>query len=279
MPDRPGLPPQRAPSTPALISFLFGLADRESIPGPALIVLLGELGIGEGAARSAIARMRTAGELATARRGRVTDYGLAGVAASGFRHARSQAHPDATPTEQVWEGEFAGILYSVPERLRRHRDRLRTAALLAGYTSLRPGLLIAIVDRWEQLEPVVSALPADIAVCPVTLGLRADDARSAAAEAWELAELNHDLGRHVARLRQALEAPPERLPSGSAALRRLAELTLPVYHSLVVVPPLPTELLPERWCQPELVDLLGGIHQRFGPAAQQHVHSVLAASP
>lgn len=278
MPDQPGLPQQREPSIPALVSFLFGLADRESIPGPVLVALLGELGVGHGAARSAIARMRTAGELAGNRRGRVTDYRLAGVAASGFRHARSLAHPDAAPVERVWQGEFAGILYSVPERLRRHRDRLRTAALLAGYASLRPGLLIGVADQWDQLEPVVSTLPAGVTVYPVTLRLRPADARSAAAEAWELAELNRHLGRQAARLRRAMSTPMKRPPSGSAALRRLVELTLAVYHSLVVVPPLPPELLPERWRQPELIDLLGAIHQRFGPAAQRHVHALLAAS-
>lgn len=185
MSEHSGLPPQREPSIPALISFVFGLAEREAIPGPALVALLGEFGISEGASRSAIARMRADGALAGVRRGRVTDYRLAGVAASGFRHARSLGHPEL-PAERRWGGEFAGILYSVPERLRRYRDRLRTAALLAGYASLRPGLLIGVIDQWSQLEQMVSTFPADITVYPVTLRLQAGDARSAAVEAWGL---------------------------------------------------------------------------------------------
>lgn len=277
MSEHSGLPPQREPSIPALISFVFGLAEREAIPGPALVALLGEFGISEGASRSAIARMRADGALAGVRRGRVTDYRLAGVAASGFRHARSLGHPEL-PAERRWGGEFAGILYSVPERLRRYRDRLRTAALLAGYASLRPGLLIGVIDQWSQLEQMVSTFPADITVYPVTLRLQAGDARSAAVEAWGLIELDQHLRGVATTLENALRNQKKQPPTDSAALLRLAELTLPVYHSLIVVPPLPPELLPAEWCGPDLVALLGQVHQRFGAAAQHHLHEVLAAS-
>lgn len=277
MPLQSGPSSQREPSVPALISFLFGLAERETMPGPALVALLGDLGVSPGAARSGIARMRAAGELAGTRRGRVTDYRLAGAAASGFGRARDLGHPDGAPAQRAWTGEFPGVLYSVPERLRLHRDRLRTAALLSGYASLRPGLLIGVVDRWDDLAPVVAALPEGATARPLALRLRPDDARSAASEAWGLPGLNRHLGRLAARLREALDGPRRPPPTGAAALQRLAELTLPVYHALIVVPPLPPELLPYDWCQAELVGLLGRAHERLGAAAQQQVHDRLDA--
>ncbi|WGW12489.1 hypothetical protein LWF01_01605 [Saxibacter everestensis] len=278
MPDQRGLPPQRAPSIPSLVSFLFGIAERESLPGPVLVALLADLGISSAAARSAIARMRASGKLTGIRRGRVTDYSLAGLTASGFRHARILGHPGQEPAERVWQGEFAGILYSVPERLRSHRDRLRVEALLAGYTTLRPGLLIGVADQWDALEPLVSTMPAAIRVYPVTLRLHPAQARSAAAEAWELESLDRHLCRLVTWLRSALDRDRDRRLTGPVALRRLAELTLPVYRALVVVPPLPPELLPDRWCQPELVELLGAIHEVHGPPVQQHLRAFLAAA-
>lgn len=255
----------------SLISFLFGASGREELPGPALVALLADLGVGNSAARSAIARMRGAGELAGTRHGRVTDYRLTGLAASGFRRARNLGHPAPVPDERGWHGEFAGLLYSVPERLRSHRDRLRAKALLAGYASLRPGLLIGVTDQWDVLESYAATLPAAITVYPVTLRLRPTEARSAAAEAWELVSLNRHLGRQVTRLRAALDRDRDRDLSGPAALRRLAALTLPVYRALVVVPPLPPELLPEDWCQPELVRLLGEAHEALDQPVQRHL--------
>ncbi|MGC5617674.1 PaaX family transcriptional regulator C-terminal domain-containing protein [Georgenia sp. Z1491] len=276
MSDRRGLPAQRAPSIASLISFLFGLSARDSLPGPALVALLADLGIGASATRSAIARMRAAGEITGARTGRITDYRLAGLTASGFRHARSLGHPGHGPAEREWTGEFAGILYSAPERLRNHRDRLRTKAVLAGYATLRPGLLIGVDDRWETLEPFTATLPEAMTVYPVTLRLRPAEARAAAAEAWELASLDRHLGRQVTRLSNALARDRDGRPTGAAAMRRLAGLTLPVYRALVVVPPLPAELLPEGWRQPELTSLLGQVHEVLGPPARRHLDARLS---
>jgi phenylacetic acid degradation operon negative regulatory protein len=259
----------------SLISFLYGVTGRDVLPGPVLIRLITDLGIADSAARSAIARMRRNGQLAGTRHGRITDYQLIGLAASGFRHARQLGHPGAARPERVWQGEFAGILYGVPERLRRHRDRLRTAALLAGYAPLRPGLLIAVTDGWDTLAPTVASLPAAVTIYPVTLRMKPADAKSAAIEAWNLVRLARHLDDQAGRLKRALRAGPGVRPNGPAALRRLAQLTVPVYRSFIVVPPLPAELLPDDWPQPELVRLLGEVHATFGPPARQYVTTVL----
>ncbi len=259
-----------AASIPSMISFLFGMANRDSLRGPVIIGLLADLDIPEAASRSAIARMRAAGSLQGTRRGRVTDYSLAGPAAHGFRHSRDLAQRRSTPT---WPGEFAGILHSIPESHRRHRDRLRTAATLVGYVPLRPGLMIGLSDQWSQLTPVVAELPADASVAPVALRMRPEDARTAAAQAWRLADLDRRLLALADRARTALDQPPP--PDDRAAMRALVDLTLPIYHALVTVPDLPPELLPDTWSQPALIDLLGQVHQSFGTAVQRHLGVVL----
>jgi len=293
---------------PSLVSFLFGLAEREELPGPAIIALLEDLGVGASAARSAIARMRTEGILEARRRGRVSDYRLAGPAASGFRRARDQAHPPGGESGSGWDGTFHGILFRAPEPQRRHRDRLRTAALLAGYVMLRPGLMIAVEDQWGTLSEVVSEMPQTVDVSPLTLRMRPEDARRAAAEAWDLAGLDGHLRELAETIRHGLAesdpdpgAPAPWAPAsapasaisapasaasastsaapgeGAEALRTMVALTLPVYRALIVVPTLPPELLPPDWSLPELLALVGQAHARYAAPAQEHLNRALAA--
>lgn len=255
---------------PSMISFLFGMTGRDSLPGTVIVRLLADLDIPEAAGRSAIARMRTAGALTGIRRGRTTDYSLAGPAAHGFRHSRALAH---TPSAPSWSGEFAGLLHRIPEAHRRHRDRLRNAATLVGYMPLRPGLMIGLTDQWSQLAPALAELPAGATVAPLTLRMRSEDARTAAAEAWRLDELDRHLRDLADLVRAALDqAPP---PDDRAAMQALAELTLPIYRALVIVPDLPPELLPDTWAQPDLTRLLGQAHHWFGTATQRHLRLVL----
>ena len=264
----------------SVVPFLFGVAMRPRLPGTVLVRLLIDVGATESAARSVLSRLRRDGALAGHRRGRTTDYELAGLVGEAFLRARAVGNPDrvaALSPPNPWKGEFQGLLFGVPEELRSHRDRLRNAARLAGYAPLRPGLMVAAWDGWPALADVVAGLPNTATIYPLTLRMTPDDARRAAAEAWRLPEVAANTETLIARLVAGREAGSGATPS-AVSLQHYVELALPAYHFFVGIPQLPVELLPDDWPVPRLVEALAGVRDGLGAAAETYVAAVLAGA-
>ncbi len=259
-----------------VVPFLFGVAMRSRLPGTVLVRLLSDVGASESAARSVLARLRGDGSVTTHRRGRTSDYELAGLVREAYLRARAVGNPDRVPAPAAtppWTGEFHGLLYGVPEHLRSYRDRLRHAARLSGYAPLRPGLMVSAWDGWSALAPIVADLPEVVTLYPVTLRLTPDDARRAAAEAWRLPEVAAATDELVDRLVAGADTTPADV--GPAALQRYVELALPAYLFFVGIPQLPVELLPDGWPVPRLVAALAAVRDGLGAAAEAHVAAVL----
>ena len=258
----------RQGSPAALVAALFGTSGRSTLPGTALVALLGDLGLAPPAARRALARMREQGQLATTRRGRRVDHHLTGAFRASVERLRDD-RGGAPP----WEG-FHTLLHQVPESARPYRDRLRRAAVLVGYAPWQPGVLISAVDRSGALAEVLADAPPGASV---VLGrLTVDDdpsvptvAAAMARRAWALDDLAADLRAHVPVLHAALDAPPP--DAGPDALRRLVTLTNAVLVDLLRDPGLPRELRPPDWPGDELRVLIGRIAATHGPAAVAHI--------
>ncbi|GAB3833781.1 hypothetical protein ACFPIJ_09660 [Dactylosporangium cerinum] len=249
-----------------LVPFLFGVAGQDELPGPALLRLLGDLGLSPGAGRALIARLRGEGHLSTTRRGRHVSYRLDGDLARGFHRLRSG------PTAEVtWPGHFHALVYQVPEDERAFRDRLRRAAILKGFGILIPGVLISLHDRFHDLADVLQEAPASARIHPARLQLAEPDAASAAAAAWDLPALNEILRGHVARLTSAPAVP---LPTGAAALRELNDLLGPVYVDMLRAPVLPAQLRPADWAMPELRAEMGRVSRALHQPVADHLAAV-----
>jgi phenylacetic acid degradation operon negative regulatory protein len=289
----------RQGSPAALVAALFGTPGRSTLPGAALVALLGDLGLAPPAARRALARMREQGQLTTTRRGRQVDHHLAGAFRASVERLRDD-RGEAPP----FEG-FHTLLHQVPESARSYRDRLRRAAVLVGYAPWQPGVLISPVDRSAELTEVLDDVPDGAAVVVGRLtvdgGLlgrgfpghdrRNDEDPSAwrpdprhpgdhgsggsvtaaamARRAWALDDLAADLRAHLPVLHAALAEPPP-LP-GPDALRRLVQMTNAVFVDLLRDPGLPHELRPPDWPGDELRVLIGRIVAADGPAAVAHI--------
>lgn len=251
--------------------LLFGVSGRDVLPGPLLVELLGEFGLGPAAARQQLHRMRAQGQLAGDRVGRATHYRLAGTFA-----ARSQRLRDDRGEVPEWEGSFHALLHQVPERRRAYRDRLRRLATFVGYAPLQPGVLVAVADRTDELAEVLADVPADAVVRRVRLAMDLDEARSTAVAAWELPVLAADLRAHLAVLHADLAEPGDP-PATAATLRRLAELSTSVYIDLLRDPGLPHALRPDDWPGDDLRRALGGLAARYLAPVRAHLDARLAA--
>jgi phenylacetic acid degradation operon negative regulatory protein len=300
----------RQGSPAALVAALFGLSGGSTLPGPALVALLGDLGLAPAAARRALARMREQGQLVTTRRGRQVDHALTGAFRASVERLRDD-RGEAPP----WEG-FHTVMHQVPESARSYRDRLRRTAGLVGYAPWQPGVLISAVDRSEALREVLAEAPPDASVVLGRLvveggfpdgGSPASDhdhqdvvvadagrpeprrpadhgphgaalgvAAAMARRAWALDDLAADLRAHLPVLHAALEAPPPE--PGPDALRRLIVITNAVFVDLLRDPGLPRELRPPDWPGDELRVLVGRIVVTHGPAAVAHIAHRCAAA-
>jgi phenylacetic acid degradation operon negative regulatory protein len=236
---RPGLEHVSRGRGPGEVAFLFGMAGRRVLPGPALRRLLGELGYSADAGRTLLARMVRAGQLSSHRQGRTTTYGLTGQFLASWERVRTQAMTTPLP----WTGQFHTVLHAVPEEHRAFRDALRRTAVLSGYGTLQPGVLISLTDRREVLAPVLDHAPTGARVRLGTLGLSATEAADAASVAWDLPGLAATYVAHIERL----EARP-----GPRDLRTFVRTFQPVLTDTLREPALDPALLPRDWPGREL---------------------------
>jgi len=232
-----------------LVGLAFGAAQvqpGEPVAGPVLLRLLADLGVSGPAARSLLLRMRREGWLTSERSGRQARYRLAPIVFAGQERVERQLRGD----RPAWNESFSGVLYTVPERFRSFRDRLRRSALLLGYVTLRPGLLIATTDRYDELVAVLPARPPGSQLLRTKLMFSGDDTRRLAAELWDLdgiAALYHQ------------------------AMRAFAAAVLPLYRAASGDPDLPAELLPPDWPALSLSAAIGRAFTVFVPLVSDYL--------
>jgi phenylacetic acid degradation operon negative regulatory protein len=259
-----------------LVCFAFGVAavpfggqlPDGQLPGRVLLRLLADLGLAEAASRSVLLRMRREGWLDSQRAGREARYRLAPAITS----AQARIEGQLRGQRPEWTGSFSGVLYEVPEQARAFRDRLRRTAQLLGYATLRPGLLVATTDRWEELVSLLPARPAGSEVLRTRLSLGAEDSRRVAARMWGLEALAARY-RSVLEQSQAQIDQAQRHPPGAPAFRAFAAAILPIYDASTDDPDLPAELLPPDWPG----DQLGATLQRAFLAFYPLISDYLAA--
>jgi phenylacetic acid degradation operon negative regulatory protein len=255
-----------------LVPFLFGVAyqvERTALPGPALVTLLGDLGLSAQAARALIARMRRDGQLAGTRNGRTVDYRLAGTFAESFHRIRTAA------TGPPWRGHFHAVLYQVPERHRTFRDLLRRTGILHGYGLLQQGILICTVDRRDRLGDALAHAPREASIHFGQLHMDIKDAAGAAYTAWDLGALNHTYRTHSRTLRTALTRRATPPPPDGHSLRRFADLLSGPLVDTLRSTDLPAELTPDGWSLPALHGAIDDIRRVYLPPATRYLRGLL----
>jgi phenylacetic acid degradation operon negative regulatory protein len=253
-----------------LVCFAFGAAQvqpGDPVAGPVLLRLLADLGVSAPAARSLLLRMRREGWLTSQRAGREARYRLAPVLFVGQERVERQLR-GGRPT---WNGSFSGVLYMVPERSRAFRDRLRRSAMLLGYVTLRPGLLVATTDRYDELAAVLPPRPAGSQLLRTKLTFSAPDSRRLAAELWDVDGIAAHYRRALAEFDGRVAEARQRPPVGAAALRAFAAAALPLYRAGSADPDLPAELLPADWPALKLSAAIGNAFAVFVPLVADYL--------
>lgn len=256
-------------SSPAsLIPFLFGCSRLEAFPGTPLIRLLGDLGMGETAARTTLARLRASGSLTSTRVGRRSQYRLSGPMKAAFERARER------PEDDRWDGGFHGIIYGVPERDRYFRDMLRLDMTRLGYAPLRPGLMISPRDRFDGLAQTLETMPAGAYAMRSWIGLTLADARESAERAWSLKLLEREYGRQ-AKMLQRLSKGSRSIRPDAVTLRNFFQHQRTILSLYLSDPRLPSDLLPSSWPIHEVDAARRAFRETWSPSIIHYIDSVI----
>jgi phenylacetic acid degradation operon negative regulatory protein len=125
---------------------VFGCIGAVALPGPAFAAVLARRGYSAVSVRNQLVRMVDRGLLRREKAGRVSIYHRAPALGGEFDLYSGAAEPDG------FDGSFPALLVTIPEYRRGDRDRVLHVARHCGYRTLRPGVLISVRGRAEELR-------------------------------------------------------------------------------------------------------------------------------
>ena len=254
-----------------LLAFLGELVlDRVAGPVPSvlLVAVLAELGVGEPATRAALARMSRRGLLRPVRSGRTVSYLLTPESERVLREAHGRVFA-ADPFAPLGAG-WTLVTFSVPERQRDLRHRVRAQLAWAGFGLLRDGLWIAPgeVDVAEVLGGLVAEADGLDLAAFRALEVPGFSVARSVRTAWRLDEIRDRHRAFQERWSGPRAAPDAPGAAGSGAVRDLVALVADWLALLRAVPRLPAEHLARDWPADASVRLFRALHGALADAAR-----------
>ncbi len=258
----------------SLILDLFGLYVRRFdgwIAVAALVALMSDLGVDEGATRSALSRMVRKGLLERHQVQGVKGYRVAPSAEARMVRADRRIMEPFTPAS-IDDG-WTIIIASIPENNRKSRDRLRDQLRRLGCGSLGNAVWLvphrATDDLWATLvdaglDHLVTVFAGDY--------LGAPDIGAVVDRAWDLDALDALYKSFIVTCDEVLDRWPT--APGGADVGAFVDYT-DVVHGWrkfpYLDPGLPADLLPERWSGAVAADRFRVIGDRLAASAHAYV--------
>ncbi|NKE63419.1 PaaX family transcriptional regulator [Lentzea sp. PSKA42] len=254
------------PETAVLALFGDHVLDRGvAVSTVGVVAVLGSLGIGEHATRTALSRMGRRGLLRTVRRGRQAFLGLTEHGTAVLRDGRRKL--DSEIVERHWDGRWTLLTFSVPESRRADRHALRTRLGWFGFGPLRSGLWVSTSDA------DVSATLAELDLLEHAEVFRAEafrwtDPARIAREAWDLPGI---AAGYEGLLQRWSGGAFEHLDELSRRILLGAEWLLLIRRD----PVLPSVLLPEDWPGVRAAALFRTLRRRWERQADERAARLL----
>ncbi len=270
-------PTARSSRPQSLIITVYGAFSRP-IGGwfsvASLLTLLGEVGIDDPSVRSALSRFKRRGILTSERRAGIAGYALGESARRTFdigdQRVLERRQP---PPNQGW----VLAAFSIPERARDVRYRLRSRLSRVGFAQVGGGLWIAPRQLESDVRYVVDNLDIGQYVDLFTgehRGFRVT--RDAVASWWDLdaiGSMYEDFTAEYGRLATAWSRARQDPEPAQAFADYTRALT--AWRPLPYIDPgLPREYLPRSWAGDRATEVFFTLHDRLAPAAMAYVTEV-----
>lgn len=249
-----------------------------------LIELLGHLGMSPQAVRSALSRLSRKGWLKARRAGKSSYYSLTPRSVSLFTTGAQRIF-EPPRRNGPWDGQWRLLSYSIPERQRRLRNKLRNELTWLGYGPLNNGLWISPHDRRQDVLRVLDALGVRERVEMFEARhLGFTDYRDLVQRCWDLQRLNEKYAAFITTYELHYQADLLKVKKGGTLApsecyaRRF--MLIHEYRQFPFIDPyLPAELLPPDWLGDQATELFQAYHKLLTEQANRLVDAVLERAP
>jgi phenylacetic acid degradation operon negative regulatory protein len=242
-----------------------------------LIKLLGNFDLSEQSVRSAVSRMCRAGLLKVRHSGVRSYYSLTDEGHSLLAKGTQRIF---MRKNSQWDGSWNIVIYSVPEREREARDRLRLELSWMGYGLLSNATWISPYDLTKEVEDLAERLQIKEYIQIFQAKHQAStDPKKIVSRCWDLSRIHERYANFIAKYRPKLEGHLKRLQAGEtiepseyfvARFNLIHEYRkLPFFD-----PDLPLELLPENWLRPQAAALFDEYRGLLTEKANEYFDSV-----
>lgn len=236
----------------------------------ALVELMAGVGHDQAAVRAAVSRMKRSALLEAQNRAGVAGYALTAQAAQILRDGDDRIfRPPATPDP---DGRWILAVFSVPERSREHRHRLRGQLVRLGFGQVAPGAWIAPASTAEEARRMIERAGLARYVSLFDGRYRGcTELRTLVRQAWDLAAIDAAYRGFIAAHRRTAmrwrTAPRGDDKAFADHMRAIASWRRVAYLD----PGLPAELMQSRWSGDAARALFAELHVTLSPRASAHV--------
>lgn len=259
------------------VCALYGRGAQPAIAVSALLRLVAGLGVEEGAARSALSRLKKRGVLRSDRAGGAAAYRLDPLLEDVFAEGdeRIFGHRRAEPGDP-----WVLAAFSVPEQQRHLRHRLRKVLAGRGFGAVGAGLWIAPAHVVPHLRHELAREQLDGFVELFTAEPLDGDVAARVAQWWDLGALAQRYAAFTAefepvRGRWAGRADESDAAGDAHAFADYVRLLTAWRRLPFLDPGLPAEYLPADWAGSAAEELFTTLHELLGAPAARHAAKVL----
>ena len=248
---------------------------RAWLPSASIVALLGEAGVSNAGARTAISRLSRQGVLESSRDGRYSSYRLTPAAVTDLTAGGAWIAQFATRADP-WDGYWTLVSFSLPQEERSQRRALRRQLRWLGYAPLYDALWVSpdapnptVRDR---LAAVTLGSMTMFRACHVELATRTN---RNPIDAWDITAVARYYETFIRRWQPLLRRVRSGKVTGPAAVRARTEIMDAFRRFPFIDPQLPIELMPARWPRTRAREVFVGVYDGLAERGQEHVRAVV----
>ena len=243
-----------------------------------LITILGNFGLSPQAIRSSVSRMCRAGLLKVRHAGRKSYYSLT---KNGHNLLTKGAQRIFYRKNTDWDGTWNLVVYSIPERRRQARDRLRVELMWMGYGPLSTATWISPHDLSKEVERLAKKLKIKKYMQIFrSKHLGCSNQKTIISRCWVLDRIHKRYADFITEHRAKIDERREHLKNGedidpSEFFTERFKLIHEYRRLPYFDPDLPEDLLPKNWLRSQASALFYEYHEILAEKANNYFNSVL----
>jgi len=259
------------------LSLFWRTRDKEVGIG-SIVKLLGNFSISEPSVRITVSRMCKEGLLKSRRKGLKSYYSLTDY---GLRIASKRADRLFRDNKSAWNGTWSIVVYSIPEKGRPARNKLRAMLKSYGYVPLSDSTWISPTDSFSEIEDFVNDLKINDYVQIYDAKHRGfTDPKKLIERNWDLKNINAHYKKFIKKFQPMLDDYKNGiqngiLPESSKCFVDASNLVRKYRDLPFMDPGLPVEIIGKDWLRSRADELFLEYYSLLSQGAMEYAKSVM----